>query len=173
MQQDVSKLANENQSILDALTTELKNKQEDTDRGIKNAETNYNNTLKSIASDLASKIAQVNYEADQIYNQSLANARASYNNASANATGTANYLTNTLNNSATSLVNLLKNTSKSDLAKQLGLNKKASSKTISNTLYNKYMDQLSSLSQQGLTSNAAKQYANDIKRILNSWSTYR
>jgi hypothetical protein len=171
VQSDISKLANENQSVLDDLATQLKQQEEDTNTGLKNAETTYNNTLKSIASDLASKIAQVNYDADQVYNTSLANASSNYASAAANARSLATQMYSLLNNSSSGLINQIQNMSKKDLANYYGVDEKdASLANIANAMYNTYKTQLDSLSQQGLDSNI---YAQALKNLTTTTNTYK
>lgn len=170
VQGDISKLAGENQYVMDDLTTQLKNEQEDTNKGIANAKTIYDNSLRSIASDLANKIAQANYEADNIYQQSLANARSSYGAASAGANTTASDLISLLNNTNTSLISKLRNTSKKDFISKYGLNKKASSSSVANAIYNDYISQLNGI--QGISPDLYKKVEKDIRTATNTWKKY-
>lgn len=61
--QDISNLATENQDALETLRRALAQKEEDTNTSLANAETTYNNALKSIASELATNKANIEYQA--------------------------------------------------------------------------------------------------------------
>lgn len=93
MQGDESQLANENQSVMDALRTALSQETEDTNKKVNTARTNYENQIRNIDANLAAQIAAVNYQADQAYAQSLANARAYNANNRAAARNAYNVLT--------------------------------------------------------------------------------
>lgn len=167
VQGDISKLAGENQFVMDDLTSQLKQAEEDTERGKTNAKRVYDDSLRSIASDLANRIAQVNYEADNIYNQSLANARSSASN---RAMELATTMYGLLNNSSGGLVNQIKNMSQKDLAGFYGLASNASKKAIANKIYNTYADQLSSL--QGLDYGLYQEALSNLRRTTGTYSKY-
>ena len=91
--EDVSKLANENQASMDKLREALKQQEEDYNTNVKNAETEYSNTLNSIASALANQKAQAIAEneqryADQINARNAAMAQYSYSSSPGTTTTT-------------------------------------------------------------------------------------
>lgn len=171
VQGDMSKLAGENQYVMDDLTSQLKQAEEDTERGKTNAKRIYDDSLRSIASDLANKIAQVNYEADNIYNQSLANARSSYAAASENAKGIAKGMYDLLNNSSAGLIGQIQNMSKKDLAKFYQTND-TSLKGIANAMFKTYKAQLDNLSQQGLDYNIYNRALDNLRRTTSTYAKY-
>lgn len=164
VQGDISKLAGENQFVMDDLTSQLKQAEEDTEKGKRNAKTVYDNSLRSIASDLANKIAQVNYEADNIYNQSLASARSA---AAANTSARASDLYGLLNGVTSGLANRLQHSSLAQLKKDFNITKKnATYKDISNAIYNTYMPQIRA---QGLDANTYRNVESTLNSLLRTF----
>lgn len=73
---EVSQLANENQSAMDKLRELLRQEEETTNTNLEKALNTYNDTLNSIASNLAAQKSQAIYENEQAYAQALNQARA-------------------------------------------------------------------------------------------------
>jgi hypothetical protein len=157
MQGDESQLANENQSVMDALRTALSQETEDTNTKVNRARTNYENQIRNIDANLAAQIAAVNYQADQAYAQSLANARASVASGQAAARNAYNVLTGNTN----ALADALSKQNEKQLMRTYGA---TNAKNLANTIANYYSNLFANTS--GINNNAYNTAMNNVNGLL-------
>lgn len=157
MQGDESQLANQNQSILDALRTALSQETEDTNRKVNTAKSNYDNQIRNIDANLAAQIAAINYQADQQYAQSLANARAYNANNQAAARNAYNVLTGNTN----SLADALKRQSRDQLRNTYGA---TSNKDVGSAIANYYSNLFANTA--GINNNAYNTAMENVNGLL-------
>lgn len=140
--QDISNLATENQDALETLRRALAQKEEDTNTSLANAETTYNNALKSIAAELATNKSNIEYQAAE--NEANRLFQAAENAANRKASAASNALTlaqlraqsEDQAKAATSAVSSLISTFKNDISSAKKKNQESTYNSAVSELYN-------------------------------------